>query len=83
MYPMQMTDEPDKVGEPSLPSSAPRFVCFQKVKGGKNILYMVLCQIRSFRMALMVCFITHYVFNLEYLKPLKEVSVFVQDFVFG
>ena len=42
-----------------------------------------LCQMQSFKMAFVVWFITHYVFNLEYSKQMREVVTFVREFVFG
>ena len=42
----------------------------------------VLCIINSLTQALMLWFITHYVFNLEYCSKVKEVALFVQELVF-
>ncbi len=39
----------------------------------------MLFSVTSFTRALMIC---HYVFNLEYAKQVKEVSLFFQEFVF-
>ena len=84
-----MTDEPDEVGRrnPPPPRSAPRFVCFKGVDGGDSTYFIyieqnLLCQLRTFNMALVVWFASHYVFNLEYVKSLKEVAMFIQEFVF-
>ena len=43
----------------------------------------MLCVCHSFSHALMLWFISHYVFNLEYAIQVREVAMFVQEFVFG
>ena len=83
-----MTDDPEEVERQSPPRSAPRFVCFQGTDGVEKTYFIyveqqVLCQMRSFKMAFVVWFIAHYVFNLEYSKHMKEVATFVQEFIFG
>ena len=39
----------------------------------------ILCICRSFSYAIMVWFISHYVFNLEYSIKVREVALFVQE----
>lgn len=64
---------------------APRFVLFP----GEESQYFVfienevLCICHSFSHALMVWFMSHYVFNLEYCSNIKEVALFMQEYIFG
>ena len=41
----------------------------------------VLCQVPSFQLALFISFSAHYVFHLQYPKPIKNVMFFLQDYV--
>ena len=68
-----------------LPSrAAPRFAHFP----GEELQYFifieseVLCICPSFSRALMMWFISQYVFNLEYSVKVWEVALFIQEFVF-
>ena len=40
------------------------------------------CASHVFSQALMLWFIAHYVFNLEYDAKVKEVALFIQEFIF-
>ena len=39
--------------------------------------------IRDFSKAIMMWFVSHYVFHLMYDKTIKEVALFIQEYVFG
>ena len=39
----------------------------------------VLCQVSTFVKALIIWFVSHYVFNLEYAKCAKDAAVFIQE----
>ena len=41
------------------------------------------CAVTAFSKALMLWFVSHYIFNLEYYKQAKDVALFMQEFVFG
>ena len=81
---MQQTDDPAEVATRLPVRAAPRFVCFP----GEEPQYFIfiendiLCICHSFSHALMVWFMSHYVFNLEYSFKVREVALFVQEFVF-
>ena len=82
---MQQTDDPAQVASRLPARAAPRFACFP----GEEPQYFIfieseiLCICRSFSHALMVWFLSHYIFNLEYSVKVHEVALFVQEFVFG
>ena len=82
---MQQTDNPADVATRLPVRAAPRFACFP----GEEPQYFifieseVLCICRSFNHALMLWFVSHYVLNLEYSVKVREVALFVQEFVFG
>ena len=42
----------------------------------------VYVQVSSFAMALLIWFVSHYVFNLEYHKYYKDAAMFIQEFIF-
>lgn len=62
-------------------------VCFACFPGEQcqYLIYVereVLCIVDSFTQALMLWFIAHYVFNLEYCSEVKEVVLCVQELLF-
>ena len=79
---IQQTDDPAEVVSRLPVRAAPRFACFP----GEEPQYFifveseVLCVCRSFSHALLLWFISHYIFNLEYSVKVKEVALFVKDF---
>ena len=81
-----MTDDPDEVAmkEPARP--APRLAGFVNEDSATTYFIFVerkvLCTVQKFSKALMLWFIAHYVFNLEYPRVCKEVGLFFQEFVF-
>ena len=54
---------------------------FEKCKVNILVDKIVLTQCNGFAKALMLCFFSHYVLNLEYGKQIKEVALFFQEFV--
>lgn len=79
---LQITEDPKDLLKNRARMSAPRFALF-----GESTYYIVvegniLCEVSSFSRAICLWFATHYIFNLEYSKPLKEVCLFIQEFVF-
>lgn len=83
-----MADDVGDVASRDPPRSAPRFAAFQGTDGGIVNYFIfieksVLCKVNSFAKALMLWFASHYIFNLEYEKKVKDVAVFLQEFVFG
>lgn len=82
----QMAKNPDVVCSRDPPRTAPRFCRFAGDETDTYFLFvesMVLCTTTSFTKALILWFITHYVFNLQYCKQVKEVALFFQESVFG
>ena len=71
-------DDPIEVALCAPKRSAPRIACFP----GEQCQYFiyveseVLCEVTSFAHALMLWFVSHYVFNLEYCTKAKEVALF-------
>jgi len=83
---MQMTDTPEEVAIRNPPRSTPRFAGFKCDESTKYIIFVdsrVVTDTPFFSRALMLCFALFYVLNLEYCKPLKEVCLFLQEFVFS
>ena len=84
---IQQTDDPAEVASRLPVRAAPRFACFP----GEEPQYFifveseVLCICRSFSHAILLWFIhvSHYVFYLEYSVKVKEVALFVKEFLFG
>ena len=82
---MQQTDDPAEVATRLPIRPAPRFVYFP----GEEPQYFifieseVLCVCHSFSHAIMVWFMSHYVFNLEYSVKVREIALFVQEYIFG
>ena len=65
--------------------SAPRFASFPGDEQSQYFLYVenqVLCVTQSFSQSLMLWFAAHYALNLEYCVKVKEVALFVQEFIF-
>ena len=80
-----MTDDPEDVccGDPQ--RAAPRIASFVNDEECSYFIFVerkVLCTVTSFIRALMIWFMCHYVFNIEYAKQVKEVSLLFQEFVF-
>ena len=78
----QVTDKPEDLLQLRARMTAPRFAMF-----GQSSLFIfvegiILCEVSTFSKALCIWFASHYIFNLEYSKPLKEVCLFFQEFVF-
>ena len=83
-----MTDDVDEIMSRNPPRTAPRVAVFQGADGGQTDYFIfiekaVLCEVNTFTKAIMFWFVSHYVFNLEYEKWLKDVAMFFQVFVFG
>ena len=81
---MQMTDEPENI---AAKRSTPHFAGFP-TWGGVDTLFLfvegqILCEVPSFSRALLLWFITHYVLNLEYVKDVRDVCLFMQEFIFA
>ena len=84
---LQLTDDPAEAGTRRPVRPSPRFIEFQGVDGGETTYYVyveqkVLCELKQFPKALIVWFVCHYIFNLEYAKPVKDVCLFFQEFIF-
>ena len=83
---IQVTDDPDEVATGSPRRDAP---CIASFPDGDKHSYFIfvegktLFSVSSFTKALVISFMIHYVFNLEYCKQSREISLFVQEFVFG
>ena len=85
---LQMAKSPEDVAKSDPPRSAPWFACFKGPDGGDVTYFIfteqkVLCSVQSFSKAIMLWFVSHYIFNLEYCKQIKEVALFFQEFVLG
>ena len=82
---LQQTDDPAEVASRPPVRPAPRFVLIP----GEQPQYFIfieneiLCVCYSFSHALVVWFMSHYIFNLEYSNKIKEVALFVQEYIFG
>ena len=80
-----MTDDPSEVADSEPRRSAPRIACFPGEDQSQYFIFVereVLCITTQFTQVLMLWFIAHYIFNLEYCPKIKEVALFVQEFVF-
>lgn len=80
-----MTDDPDEIVNNSK-LSAPRFAGFIGEDEGQYFLIVeteIVTQTSTFNNALMLWFCLFYVLNLEYPKPVIEICLFFQEFVFG
>ena len=80
-----MTDDPEEVGTRSPLRTAPRIGCFEGEEPqyflyaeGRPLLY-VMC----ISQAILLWFVLHYIFNLEYCDHVKLVALFFQEHVFG
>lgn len=79
---LKVTDVPEEI---AARQPAPRFACFPNGEEQEYFLFVerkIICTVKSFTKCLMMWFIMHYVFNLQYAKPVKEVGLFLQEFVF-
>ena len=80
-----MTEDPDVVSNNSK-YSAPRFAGFIGDEEAQYFLFVeskIITQTSSFNTALLLWFCLFYTLNLEYPKPVTEVCIFFQEFVFG
>ena len=82
---MQMTDKPEEVASRR---STIHFAAFPTNDGDETQFFLfverqVLCYTTSFSKALILWFALHYILNLEYTKEIRDVSLFIQEFVFG
>ena len=82
-----MAEDPDNVAQQS-GNNAPRIACFGDPESSNTYYLMiekrVLCEVSgSFCKALLLWFISHYVFHLEYLKDTYDLALFFQEFVLG
>ena len=81
-----MADDPQDICDGSS-VSAPRIAGFAGDESTTYFLFIehtiVFSVTTSFTRALMLWFVSHYVFNLEYCKTIKNVAIFLQEFVFG
>ena len=81
---LQMMDDPQEVAEREPSRVAPRFASFEGQDTTQFFVFvdkLVLTQCTTFAKALLVWFFSHYVLNLEYARPVKEVALFFQEFV--
>lgn len=80
-----MTDDPEEVGSRLPLRTAPRIGCFT----GEEPQYFLYVENRpiffvtTISRAIMLWFVLHYTFNLEYCSHVKLVALFFQEFVFG
>ena len=80
----QMMDNPQEVAEREPSRVAPHFSSFKGQNTSQFFVFvdnLVLTQCTTFAKALLACFFSHYVLNLEYAKQVKEVALFFQEFV--
>ena len=82
-----MADDPQEVCSSSPLRTAPRVAAFVGddivtyfLFIEEKIIFKITC---SFTKILMLWFVSHYIFNLEYCKHARDVALFVQEFVFG
>lgn len=76
-----MTDDLDEVVSRDPMRTAPRIAAFAGEERSQYFLIIereVLCELTTFSQAIMVWFVSHYVFNLEYCPKTKEVALFFQ-----
>ena len=81
-----MADDPQEVCTGSPKRTAPHMAAF---RGDDDVTYFLFIEeilfnmSASFTKVLMLWFVSHYVFNLEYCKHVRDVALFIQEFVFG
>jgi len=82
-----MTEAPETVAHRPPLRTAPRIAGFKGPTTDSQYYIIVeqkvLCSVTAFSKALMLWFVSHYIFNLEYCKQAKDVALFMQEFVFG
>ena len=78
----QITDKPKDLLQLGARMTALRFAMFGQSSMFIFVEGIILCEVPTFSKALCIWFASHYIFNLEYSKPLKEVCLFLQEFVF-
>ena len=82
-----MSDNPETVASSPPTRNAPWIGEFV-VEDGDSVYFIfveqkVLCSVNSFAKSLYIWFSLFYIFNLEYDKNTKDISLFLQEFVFG
>ena len=82
-----MNEDIDHIGSRLPKRPGPRFASFT-TEGGltEYVIYInrkPLCKVAVFARALILWFVAHYVFHLEYTKETKDVAFFFQEFVLG
>ena len=84
---LQMTDDPDEVCKRNPERTAPRIARFAGEDEGCTYYIMmegrILCSSNAFAKAVSIWFVTHYIFNLQYCKQVKDVGLCFQESVFG
>ena len=79
-------DDPDEVASKSK-RPTPWFACFHN--GISEASYFVFIEgqivshVKNFCKALMLCFVTFFIYHLEYPKEVKDVATFFQEFLFS
>jgi len=79
-----MVENPEAAARSDPQRSALWFAAFKCPDGGEAQYFIfieqkILCAVQSFSKALMLWFTSHYVFNLEYGRPVKEVAIFLKN----
>jgi len=83
-----MVENPEAAARSDPQRSALWFAAFKCPDGGETQYFIfieqkILCAVQSFSKALMLWFTSHYIFNLEYGRPVKEVAIFFEELVFN
>ena len=82
-----MSDVPETVATAESKCNAPWIGEFA-VEDGDSVYFIfveqkVVCQVNTFVKSLFIWFSLFYIFNLEYDKNTRDISLFFQEFVFG
>lgn len=83
-FTLQCTETPEQVASEPPTSNSSQIAAFvgEEMKQYFVIVEQrVLCQVPSFQLSLFISFSAHYVFHLQYPKPIKNVMFFLQDYV--
>ena len=83
---LQYTETPEQVASEPPTRNSPRIAAFVGEEAKQYFVIVeqrVLCQVSSFQLALFVSFSSYYIFifHLQYPKPIKNVMIFLQDYV--
>ena len=81
-----MSDAPDRCATEEPVRNSPRIGRFQSVSAVEYYVFIeqrVLMKVTSLTTALLMWFISHYVFNLEYHKYYQNPAMFIQEFIFN